>query len=92
MHKNLSQEAAEALSKKYHHLLGAPMPLPYSLLQVTSITVEKNIDSKGFSVILSHDIFDNFGIAELTGFMCPQIELFEYLKKTKNQTISENRF
>lgn len=74
--------AAQSLALNYGHLIGQPMPNPYSGLPITSITVEKNNKSKGFSVILSHDIFDG-GIPEQTGFKCPKVDLMTYLSIPK---------
>jgi hypothetical protein len=76
----LTLEEANELAKEHANLIGKPLPNPYSGLSITSITVEKNKKSKGFSVILSHDIYDN-GWPEVTGFRCPQIDLLTYLKK-----------
>lgn len=78
MENYLSHETAKKLAKQYNKLIGQPMPYPYSGLPITSITVEKNKTSQGFSVILSHDIYDG-GWPEVTGFKCPQVDLLYYL-------------
>lgn len=79
MENHLAKQTADKLAQEYIKLIGQPMPYPYSALEITSITVEKNKNSKGFSVILSHDIFDG-GWPEVTNFSCPQVDLLSYLE------------
>lgn len=75
---NLTQSAAIYLAREFSNLIGESLPSPFVGMEISSITVEKDTRGKGFSVILSHDTFDG-GWPELTGFVCPQVDLFSFL-------------
>lgn len=77
---NLTQSAAIKLAKHYSNLIGNDLPFPFTGWEISSITVEKDKHGKGFSVILSHDIFDG-GWPETAGHICPQIDIFTFLQK-----------
>ena len=81
-----TKRAAEDAAGKQNHLIGQHMLPPYSALPITSITVEKVKTNQGFIVMLSHEVFDN-GWPEITSFICPQLELNDYILMTSSKSL-----
>lgn len=58
MENNLTRRAAEYLLAEYHHLIGQPMPYPCNEQPITTISIVKDKNTQGYSVVLSNDFFD----------------------------------
>ncbi len=78
MENNLTRNAAQYLLSEYFHLIGQPMPYPCNELPITTISIEKDKNTDGYSVILSHDIFDGDFPDDKIGSLC-KTDLMTYL-------------
>lgn len=78
MENNLTRRAAEYLLAEYHHLIGQPMPYPCHQLPITTISIEKDKNTDGYSVVLSHDAFKGDLPDYQLGSIC-KTDLMNYL-------------
>lgn len=78
MENNLTRRAAECLLAEYHHLIGKPMPYPCNELPITTISIVKDKNTQGYSVLLSNDFFDGDLPDDQLGSIC-KTDLMTYL-------------
>jgi len=90
MENNLTRNAAQFLLGEYVHLIGERMPYPYGMLKINTIKIIKDKFSQGYTVMLTHEIFDG-------AFPDPdfppvyQIDLLSFLQITGFSTMIERK-
>ena len=88
MENNLTRDAAQFLLLEYMNLIGKPMPAPYDMLKINTITLSKDKFSSGYSVLLSHNLFDGDFPDNNPVY---EIDLLSYLQITGFSTMIERK-